>query len=105
MTHQEFCLAYRQGTVRVRVNRVPAEKMMSARLLLPLFALPVLGLGVALALVGHWIIGLIVFLVGFGGPRLIKRSAPHFVLTQALENESWYRDAVAGGALQIDAAE
>ncbi|MFZ5558798.1 MAG: hypothetical protein ACOZDY_19115 [Pseudomonadota bacterium] len=105
MTHQEFRAAYRQGTVRVRMNRVPAEKLMSTRLLLPLFALPVLGLGVALALLGHWIAGLLVFLVGFGGPRLIKRSAPHFVLTQALENESWYQDAVAAGALQFEDAD
>lgn len=101
MTHREFRDAYRRGALRVQVDRVKAEKLVSARLLLPLVALPVLGAGVALALVGHWVAGVAVFLVGFGGPRLIRRSAPHFVLTQSLENEQWFRDAVASGALRL----
>ncbi len=101
MTHEQFRNAYRQGTARVQVDRVRAEKLVSAKLLLPFFALPVLGAGVALALIGHWVIGLIVFLVGFAGPRLIKRSAPQFMLTQALQSEAWYRDAVASGALRL----
>lgn len=102
MTHDEFRNAYRQGQVRVQVNRQPAERLLSAKLLLPLFALPLLGAGVGLLLIGWWIVGLLVFLAGYVGQRLVKRSAPHFVLTQALQHEAWYQEALAIGAIQLE---
>ena len=102
MTHDEFRAAYQRGRVRVRVNQKPAERLLSAKLLLPLFALPLLGAGVGLVLIGWWIVGLLVFLAGYAGQRLVKRSAPHFVLTQALQHEAWYQEALATGAIQLE---
>ena len=104
MTHPEFVAAYREQRVRVRIEPRAAASYMSARLLLPLVALPVLGAGVALALVGWIWSGLAVLAAGIIAPRLIKRSAPHFILTHALEDERFYLEVTAADILRVDAA-
>ena len=101
MTHAEFVEAYRAGAIRVHVDRAAAARYMSARLFLPLVMLPLLGLGVGLALVGWIWTGLSVIAVGTIAPMLIKRSAPHFVITQALQDQQFYDDVAAIGLLQI----
>jgi hypothetical protein len=99
--HAEFVAAYREGRIRVEIDPRAAAKFMSARLLLPLVMLPVLGLGVALALVGWLATGLSLLVAGILIPRLIKRSAPRFVLTQALEDETFYGEVTAAVILRI----
>ena len=74
---------------------------MSARLLLPLVMLPVLGLGTALALAYSAWVGLTIIGVGTLAPLLIKRSAPHFVLTQALEDPAFYDEVTKSGLLEM----
>ncbi len=101
MTHAEFVTAYAGGRVKVAIDQAAASKYLSARLLLPLLMMPVLGAGVALALVGWIWTGLAVIAIGFIAPRLIKRSAPHFVLTQALQDEKIYNEVTQAGILQI----
>ena len=75
--------------------------MLSARLLLPLMTLPVLGIGVALALLGWMWTGLAIIAAGIIVPRLIKRSAPHFLLTQMLEDAQHYEAICNAGVMQI----
>lgn len=101
MTHTEFIAAYAGGRVKVAIDPAAASKYLSARLLLPLLMLPVLGIGVALALTGHIWIGLAIIAAGIIVPRLIKRSAPHFILTQALQDEKIYGEVTQAGILQI----
>ena len=101
MTHAEFVAAYRAGSIRVDIDRADAARYVSARLLLPFVMLPVLGLGTALALIGWLWTGLAIIAVGTIAPIVIKRSAPHFVLTQALHDGDFYRDAVANGVLTV----
>ena len=85
----------------MHVDRAGAARFMSARLLLPFVMLPVLGLGTALALTGALWIGLGLIGLGTLGPIFIKRSAPHFVLTHALEDPKFYDDVAASGLLEI----
>jgi hypothetical protein len=61
MSHEEFVRGYRDGRLQVHVDRAAATRLMSGRLLLPVVLLPVLGLGVALALVGFLFTGIAVF--------------------------------------------
>lgn len=105
LTHEEFRSAYAAGEVRVTIDPALAARFVSARLLLPLFMLPVLGIGVGLALMGWIITGLLVIAAGIVLPRLIKRGAPRFVLTQSLTDERFYEDAVNEGALHVTAAQ
>ena len=104
LPHPQFVLAYEAGRITVRINPRSAGRFMSDRLLLPFFALPVLGLGVALALVGWLWTGLAVIAAGMIVPRLIKRSAPGFILTHALADAAFYESARAAGVLQVDEA-
>jgi hypothetical protein len=102
-THAEFVRAYHAGEIRVDIDRKAAARFVSGRLLLPFFMLPVLGIGTALALSGWIWIGLSILAIATLVPLLIKRSAPHFVITQALEDQSFYEAARNAGAMQIRA--
>ena len=101
MTHSEFVAGYQSGDVAVDVDRAAAGVFMNRRLLLPIVRLPVLGIGVALALVGWLWTGFFVIAVGTLLPLLVRRSAPQFVLMQALQDGAFYDDAVSAGALNI----
>lgn len=102
MNHAEFVSAYAKGRIEVTVDPAMAAKYLSARLMLPFFVMPVLGAGIALALIGWIWAGIAVIALGFIAPRLIKRSAPHFVLNQAVQNERTYREVTQAGILKID---
>jgi len=99
--HREFVQAFHDGTVRVDFDPARSGQYLSARMLLPLFMLPVLGAGVALALLGHVWIGLAVIAFGIIAPRLVKRSAPRFLLMQALEDETVFNELLRTGVLRI----
>ncbi|HWI15869.1 MAG TPA: hypothetical protein VNT02_16505 [Burkholderiales bacterium] len=101
ISHAAFRDAYAAGRARVEIDPALAARFMSARLLLPLFILPVLGVGVGLALLGWIVTGLAIIAAGIVVPRLIKRSAPHFILTHALSEEAFYRDSVSEGVLRV----
>ena len=92
MTHAEFVTAYTRGEIRIEIDRKAAARFLSARLLLPLIALPVLGTGVALALTGWIYTGLAVIAFAVIVPQLIKRSAPHFLLRDALDDKRLYEE-------------
>ena len=101
MTHAEFVQAYRSGSIHVDIDRAAAARYMSARLLLPLVMLPVLGVGVALALTGWLWTGFALIAAATIAPIAIKRSAPHFVVTQALADETFYDEVVGAGLLAV----
>ena len=63
--------------------------------------MPVLGIGVALALVGRVFSGFAIIALGIIAPQLIKRSAPHFLLAQALEDAAVYEEVIRSGVLRI----
>jgi len=101
MTHTEFVSAYGAGKIKIQIDPASAARYISARLLLPLVMMPVIGIGIALALTGHIWAGLAIIAAGIIVPRLIKRSAPHFILTQALQDEKIYGEVTRAGILQI----
>ena len=105
MTHAEFASAYGRGRIRADFDRAAAGRYLSARLMLPLIALPVLGAGVALALTGHLYAGLAVAAAGMIGPRLIRRAAPGFLLRLALEDPAVYEELVRSRILRVIAAD
>lgn len=78
-----------------------AARLLASRLLLPLITLPVLGAGVALALIGWLWTALAVIAAAIIVPRLIKRSAPNFLLTQMLEDAQQYEAICKAGVMQI----
>jgi hypothetical protein len=101
MTHQEFITAYTRGEIKVELDPAGSARFLSARLLLPLVMMPVVGIGIALALIGWIYTGILIMAAGIVAPRLIKRSAPHFVLTQALNDASVYDEVTRENILRV----
>ncbi|RPJ47620.1 MAG: hypothetical protein EHM16_05355 [Betaproteobacteria bacterium] len=101
LSHREFVTAFHNASIIVNFDPKGAARVLSAQLLLPLFMMPVLGLGVALALVGWVWAGLLVIALGIVVPRLIKRSAPRFLIQQALEDETVYQNLLRTNVMQV----
>jgi hypothetical protein len=102
MSHAEFVAAYASGTLRVRVDRSRAAKLVSARLMLPFVLLPLLGLAVALALTGRLFAGIALFLLVLAFRYAVRASSQGFVLSRALQDPAFYQEALAAGILQVD---
>ena len=101
MTHAEFVAAYARGEIRVEIDPKAAARHLSARLLLPFVMMPVVGIGIALALIDSFFLGFAIIALGIIIPQLIKRSAPHFLLTQALEDAGVYEEATRSELLRV----
>jgi hypothetical protein len=101
MTHAEFVSAYHRGEIKVEFDPRGAARFVSARLLLPLVMMPILGVGVAVALVGWFFTGLAIVALGIMAPQLIKRSAPHFLFQQALHDPAVYDELKQSNVLRV----
>jgi hypothetical protein len=99
VTHEEFVAAYREGKLAVQVDPKAAAKLVSARMMLPLILLPVLGLAVALALTGYLVSGVLLFIAGLVFRYFVRRSSRGFVLTHSIENPAFYQQVVTAGIL------
>jgi hypothetical protein len=102
LSHGEFVEAYRAGRVRVYVDRGRAAEFVSSRLLLPFALLPLLGAGVALALVGFIVTGLAIIAAAFVVRHLVRASSQGFVLFRSIDRAGFYRDAVAAEVLRVE---
>ena len=101
MTHAEFVAAYSRGGITAEFDRQAAARFLSARLLLPFAMMPVLGIGVGLALVGWIYTGLTIIAAGLVIPRLIKRGAPRFLLQQAIEDAPTYHALLRANVMHL----
>jgi hypothetical protein len=102
MTHAEFVAAYQSGRLRVRIDRAAAARLVSGRAMLPLVLLPILGLGVALAIVGYFIVGALIFVGALLLRFMVKRSSDGFLLWRALQDPDFYQQVRAAGVLVFD---
>ena len=102
MTHEEFVAAYQCGRIRVTVDRVAAARFVARRAMLPLVLLPVMGLGVALALVGYIMAGTSVFLGALLLRFLVRRSSDGFLVWRALQDADFYSQVRAAQVLAIE---
>ena len=102
MTHEEFVAAYARGAIEVRVDREGAARLLSGRMLLPFFLLPVLGLGVGLALAGWLALGIIVFLAGLVFRYAVRASSQGLVLSRALQDAAFYDQVRSAGVLVVE---
>jgi hypothetical protein len=102
VTHEEFVAAYEAGRIRVQVNREAAARFVAGRAMLPLVLLPIMGLGVALAIVGYLWTGGAIFLAALLLRFLVKRSSEGFLLWRALRDPEFYRQVAAAQVLLIE---
>jgi hypothetical protein len=101
MSHDEFVRGFQQGRLQVQIDRKAAARMMAGRLMLPFVLLPLLGLGVALALVGYLVGGIAVFAAALGVRLLVHASSRGFVLTRSLQDAAFYDEMRRTGILAV----
>lgn len=100
LSYAAFITAWREDAIRIEVDPASAATLVSARLLLPFVAVAIIGLGIGLVLWGWTWAGLAVGAAGILVPRMIKRSAPGFLLTRIAEDPDLYEAAIECGALR-----
>ncbi|MGH8663834.1 MAG: hypothetical protein ACREUX_06165 [Burkholderiales bacterium] len=101
MTHAEFVAAWREGRISVAIDSAAAAAFLSARLLLPFVAIAIIGGGIALVLLGWIWAGIAVGAAAIVVPRLIKRGARRFLLSQIATDADLYAAGVAAGVIGI----
>jgi hypothetical protein len=101
MSHAEFVTAWHEGRIAVAIDAGAAAAFLSARLLLPFVGIAIIGAGIALVLWGWIWTGLAVGAVGIAVPRLIKRGARRFFLSQIATDAGIYGAGVAAGVVRI----
>jgi hypothetical protein len=99
--HSEFRAGLPVGRFRVIVNPERAQKYVKHRLFVVGIALPLLGIGAALALSGYVWAGLP--LVALGGllPRVVKAHAPKILLHLAQQDAKTYQEAIDFEILEV----
>lgn len=103
VSHEEFRAGLPVGRFRVIVNPTLAPKYVQHRLWLKILLLPVLGIGVALAISGYLWVGLALVLVGMLTLRLVKKRAPELLLHLATRDKDIYQEAIDYEILEVRA--
>ena len=103
--HQEFKSGMPRGRFRIIVNPERAQKYIKHKLLVVGIALPMIGIGAALALSGYPWAGLPLVLIGILLPRYIKKQAPKILLYLAQNDVKIYQEAIEYEILEVRMAE
>ncbi len=99
--HAEFRAGLPRGRFRVIVNPERAQKYVKHRLFVVGIALPLLGIGAALALSGYVWAGLPMVVVGALLPRVVKAHAPKILLHLAQQDAKTYQEAIDFEILEV----
>lgn len=103
--HQEFKTGLPRGRFRVIVNPERAQKYIKHKLMVIALALPMMGIGAALALSGYPWAGAPLVLIGILLPRYIKKQAPKILLHLAQNDAKTYQEAIEFEILEVRMAD
>lgn len=102
MTHAEFITAYRAGKLSVHIDPKAAAQLVTRQMMLPLFLLPVLGVSVAVALMGYLVTGIVAFVAALGFRYAVRRSSGGYVLTRSLQDPAFFEHVTTAGILKTE---
>ena len=94
LPHAAFCAGLPAGRFHLIVNPERAQKYIRHRLFVVGLALPVIGIGTALAWSGYLWIGFPMVAAGVLVPRVVKAHAAKILLHLVLREEKTYREAL-----------
>jgi hypothetical protein len=97
----EFRSGLAAGRLRVIVNPKLARRYVSQRLLLMVLVVPVIGVGLALALVGATWPGALLVFGGVALNRVVSWQAPKILLYLASRDAGVYEQATHGGVMEV----
>jgi hypothetical protein len=98
---EEFRTGLGAGRFRVVVDPKLARRYVSQRLLLVVLVMPVIGIGIALALAGARWTGALLVAGGVLLHRLVMWQAPHILLHMASRDPKVYEHATQNGLLEV----
>ncbi len=97
----EFRAGLPVGHFRVIVNPERAQKYIKHRLFIVGIAMPLLGIGAALAISGYVWVGLPMVVLGLVLPRVVKAHAPKILLHLAQQDAKTYQEAIDFEILEV----
>jgi len=101
VAHEEFRAGLPAGRFRVVVDPKLARRYVSQRLLLLVVVMPVIGLGIALALLGAVWAGAAVVAAGIALNRVVMWQAPRILLHLALRDPKVYAFATEHALMEV----
>lgn len=104
VSHAEFCRGLPAGRFRVIVNPQRAKKYIRHRLFIVAIALPMLGIGAALAISGYPWPGLALVVAGVLLHRTVTAQAARILLYLATQDARTYREAIEYEILEVQLA-
>jgi len=99
--HAEFCQGLPAGRFRLIVNPERAKKYIRHRLFIVAIALPMLGIGAALALSGYPWLGLALVAAGVVLHRTVTAQSARILLYLATQDERTYNEAIDYEILEV----
>jgi hypothetical protein len=103
--HQEFKTGLPRGRFHVIVNPERAQKYIKHKLMVVAIALPMIGIGAALAISGYPWAGAPLVLIGILLPRYIKKQAAQILLYLAQNDVKTYKEAIDYEILEVRMAD
>jgi hypothetical protein len=101
ISHEEFRAGLPAGRFRVVVNPKLARRYVSQRLFLLVVLMPLIGVGIALALTGHTWLGAGLVFAGVALNRITMWQAPTLLLQMASRDASVYEYVTQNGVMEV----
>jgi hypothetical protein len=101
IAHADFRAGLPAGRFRVIVDPKQARRFIARRLLLVVFVLPLIGVGIALALQGNTWGGALLVFAGVALNRIVMWQAPKLVLHMASRDPAVYDYVTQNGILEV----
>ncbi|HEY0823686.1 MAG TPA: hypothetical protein VGD76_07860 [Ramlibacter sp.] len=99
--HEEFRAGLPAGRFRVVVNPKLARRYVAQRLLLIVFVMPIIGVGLALALTGRTWPGALLVAAGVLLNRVVMWQAPKILLHMATRDPAVYEFVTQNGLMEV----
>ncbi|WP_222623139.1 hypothetical protein [Ramlibacter cellulosilyticus] len=101
VAHEEFRSGLPAGRFRVVVDPKLARRYVAQRLLLLVIVMPVIGVGIALALTGSTWAGAVLVALGVLLNRVVMWQAPRILLHLALRDAKVYEHVTQNGVMEV----
>ena len=101
VAYEDFRSGLPAGRFRVVVNPKLARRFVSQRLMLVVLVLPVIGVGMALALTGRTWTGALLVAAGVLANRIVMWQAGRILLHLALNDAKTYQQVTQGGVMEV----
>lgn len=101
VAHEDFRAGLPAGRFRVVVNPKLARRFVAQRLLLLVVVMPLVGVGIALALMGQTWLGAGLVAAGVLLNRVVMWQAPRLLLQMALRDPAVYEFVTHNGLMEV----